>query len=43
MDKTNLSPGNHRFIIDAGQLAPGVYFYTIRFSNESITNKMIVE
>lgn len=43
MEKTNLSAGNHRFIIDASQLAPGVNFYTIRFNNESITNKMIVE
>jgi len=43
LEKTNLSPGNHRFIIDASQFDPGVYFYTIRFNNESITNKMIVE
>jgi hypothetical protein len=43
IEMTNLSAGNHRFIIDGSHLAPGVYFYTIRFNNESITNKMIVE
>jgi hypothetical protein len=43
IEKTNLSAGNHRFIIDASQFAPGVYFFTIRFNNEYITNKMIVE
>jgi hypothetical protein len=43
MDKTNLSAGNYRFVIDASQLAPGFYFYTVKFNNESITNKMVVE
>ncbi len=31
------------FVIDGSQLASGVYFYTVKFNNESITNKMVVE
>ena len=43
MEKTVPASGNYRFIIDTSKLVPGVYFYTVRFNNESITNKMIVE
>jgi hypothetical protein len=43
MEKTNLSSGNYHFVIDASQLTPGIYFYTVKFNNESITNKMVVE
>jgi len=43
MEKTNLSAGNYRYVIDGSQLAPGIYFYTVKFNNESITNKMVVE
>jgi hypothetical protein len=35
--------GNHNLSIDAGNLSPGVYFYTVKIGNESITKKMIVE
>ena len=43
MEKTNLTAGTHRFTVDCSQLASGIYFYTVTFNNESITNKMIVE
>ncbi len=43
MEKANLTAGNYRFVIDGSQLATGVYFYTVKFNNGSITNKMIVE
>lgn len=43
MEKTNLTAGTYRFTIDGSQLAPGIYFYTVKFNNELITNKMIVE
>ena len=35
--------GDHNLSIDAGNLSPGVYFYTVKIGNESITKKMIVE
>ena len=34
---------NYFFEIDGSKLAPGIYFYTVKFNNESITNKMVVE
>jgi hypothetical protein len=43
IEKANLSAGTYRFTIDGSQFAPGIYFYTVKFNNESITNKMIVE
>jgi hypothetical protein len=43
IEKTNLTAGTYRFVIDASQLSPGIYFYTVKFNNESITNKMVVE
>jgi len=43
MEKSNLSAGNYHFTIDGSQLVSGVYFYTVKFNNESITHKMIVE
>jgi hypothetical protein len=43
MEKANLSAGTYRFVIDGSQLAAGIYFYTVKFNNESITNKMVVE
>jgi hypothetical protein len=43
VEKKNLTAGNYRFIIEANQLSSGVYFYSVKFNNESITNKMIVE
>jgi hypothetical protein len=41
--KTNFTAGTYSFVIDCSQLDPGVYFYTVKLNNESITNKMIVE
>jgi len=43
MEKANLNPGNYRFLIDGSNLESGVYFYTVNFNNESVTDKMIVE
>jgi hypothetical protein len=43
MGKSNLTPGNHYFVVDGSQLVSGVYFYSVKFNNESITHKMIVE
>lgn len=39
-----ISPvGSSQFMIDGSQLSSGVYFYTVRLNNESITHKMIVQ
>jgi len=35
--------GSCQFVIDGSQLSSGVYFYTVRLNNESITHKMIVQ
>jgi hypothetical protein len=37
------SAGIHNLTIDASQMASGVYFYTVRAGETSITNKMIVK
>jgi hypothetical protein len=42
-EKGNVSAGTYRFEIDGSQLASGIYFYTVKYNNESITNKMVVE
>jgi hypothetical protein len=39
----NLSPGNHNFTFERGKLNSGIYFYTVRAGNYSVTNKMIIE
>jgi hypothetical protein len=36
------SPGSYQFTIDATNLNPGLYFYTVRVGNYSVTKKMIV-
>jgi hypothetical protein len=43
MEKSNVQPGVSQFVIDASQLSAGVYFYTVKQGNKSITKKMIVE
>ncbi len=43
MEKSNVQPGVSQFVIDASQLPAGVYFYTVRQGDKSITKKMIVE
>ena len=35
--------GNHDYTLDASQLAPGIYFYTVTMGSENVTKKMIVE
>jgi hypothetical protein len=42
-EMTNAHPGVNQFMIDGTQLAPGVYFYTVKSGNSSITKKMVVE
>ena len=36
-------PGKNTIIIDASKLSPGVYFYTVKTGESSVTKKMIVE
>jgi hypothetical protein len=43
MENTNVLPGVSGFVIDGSQLAPGVYFYTVKQGYQKITKKMIVE
>lgn len=43
LEKSNVLPGVSEFVIDASQLSPGVYFYTVKQGDKSITKKMIVE
>ncbi len=43
MGKTNVLAGVNEFVIDASQLSPGVYFYTVKQGDQSITKKMIVQ
>jgi hypothetical protein len=38
-----LSTGTHTLTIDGSKLSAGVYFYTIKAGNDSITRKMIVQ
>jgi hypothetical protein len=39
----NADPGINKLVIDAGNLAAGVYFYTVRADDFSTTKKLIVE
>jgi hypothetical protein len=41
--KPNARPGNNTLIIDASNLSPGIYFYTVKSEGYSVTKKMIVE
>jgi hypothetical protein len=43
MEKSNVLPGVSEFVIDASQLSAGVYFYTVKQGDKSITKKMIVQ
>jgi hypothetical protein len=43
MEKTNVHAGVNEFVIDASQLSSGVYFYTVKQGDQSITKKMIVQ
>lgn len=35
--------GSYQFVIDGSQLAPGIYLYTVKADNGSVTRKMIVK
>ena len=43
INKGSVNSGDYRFTLNSTQFSPGVYFYTVRFNNESSTHKMIVE
>ena len=43
MEKSNVQPGVSQFVIDASQLSAGVYFYTVKQGDKSITKKMVIE
>ncbi len=42
-DRGTVGQGTESFIIDAQNYKSGVYFYTVRTNNSSVTKKMIVE
>ena len=42
-DKGAVNAGMHSFTIDASNLGSGVYFYTVKAGESSVTKKMIVE
>ncbi|MCX6247413.1 MAG: T9SS type A sorting domain-containing protein [Bacteroidetes bacterium] len=43
MEKSNVQAGVNEFVIDGSQLPSGVYFYTVKQGDKSITKKMIVQ
>jgi len=43
ISKGFVSSGNHDVTLDARQLAPGIYFYTVTMGQEKVTKKMIVQ
>ncbi len=43
LNNGTLNAGSHTFRIDGSQLSSGVYFYTVRAGNSSVTKKMIVQ
>jgi hypothetical protein len=43
MEKPNVLAGVNEFIIDASQLPSGIYFYTVKQGDKSVTKKMIVQ
>lgn len=42
-DKGNMMAGSHRVNIDGSDLASGLYFYTVKAGNKSVTRKMMVK
>ena len=38
-----MQSGTHNVEFDAGQLAPGIYYYTLDFEGERVTRKMMVD
>jgi hypothetical protein len=43
LNSGTLDAGSHNLTVDASQLAPGAYFYTVKVNGTSYTHKMIVE
>jgi len=43
INKGNTSAGTHNFTINGSKFTSGIYFYTVKAGNNSVTNKMIVE
>lgn len=43
LDKGNLVAGSHKIMLDATDLASGLYFYTVKAGNNSVTKKMMVK
>jgi len=43
LDKGVVNAGTHTFNISADKLTPGVYFYTVKAGESTVTKKMIVE
>ncbi len=43
ISKGNVDSGSYQFSLDGSQLQSGVYFYTVKINNETVTKKMIVE
>ena len=43
MNFGKMNKGTQTITIDARNLKPGVYFYTVRFGNQAVTKQMIVE
>ncbi|MFH0895153.1 MAG: T9SS type A sorting domain-containing protein [Bacteroidota bacterium] len=43
INKGNVASGSHNVVIDGSKLTSGVYFYTVRAGENSVTRKMIVE
>ena len=41
--KGDVNAGNHTFRVDCTNLSKGIYFYTVKVNNSSITKKMIVD
>ncbi len=42
-NKPNAKKGSNTFTIDASNMKPGIYFYTVKSEGYSVTKKMIVE
>lgn len=42
-DKGNLATGSHKIAIDGSNLSSGIYFYTVKAGNNSVTRKMMVK
>lgn len=42
-DKGNLVAGSHKIVLDGTDLASGLYFYTVKAGNKSVTRKMMVK